>query len=314
MTKDRPKLLVILGPTASGKSRLGIQIAKRIGGEIVNADSLQVYRYLDIGTAKPRKAEREEVPHHLIDIIDPDREFNAGMYRKAAHGIIRELHKRESKIILVGGTYLYVRVLLYGLIEGISADREIRDRLRELKSNFGVSYVYEILKSLDPDASSRIHLNDYVRIERALEVYYLTGAKMSELQEKHGFKEDEYEVLKIGLSEGREVLRSKIDERVDRMVQEGLIDEAKKLREMGFGRSLKSIQSIGYRQINQYLDGEITLDKAIELIRRDTKRLAKRQMTWLRKDKDIHWYHIPEDLDRVINVVETFFKDCANYG
>jgi tRNA dimethylallyltransferase len=306
VTKDKPKLLVILGPTASGKSRLGVQIAKRIGGEIVNTDSLQVYRYLDIGTAKPGKAEREEVPHHLIDIIDPDREFNAGMYRKAAQEIIRELHRRGGKIILVGGTYLYVRVLLYGLIEGISADRGIRDELRKLKSKFGVSYVYEKLKSLDLDASSRIHPNDYVRIERALEAYYLTGAKMSELQEKHGFKENEYEVLKIGLSGEREALRSKIDERVDRMVQGGLVDEVKKLLDMGFGRNLKAIQSIGYKQINQYLDGEITLDKAIELIKRDTKRLAKRQMTWLRKDKDIRWYHIPEDLDRVINVAEIF--------
>ncbi len=306
--RDEPKLFVILGPTAVGKSKVGIEIAKRIGGEIVNADSLQVYRYLDIGTAKPRKEEREQVPHHLIDIIDPNKDFNAGLYRKTAVEVIRDLHKRSAKMILVGGTYLYVRVLLYGIIEGISADMEIRDRLRRLKSTFGISYVYEKLKSLDPDTASRIHPNDYVRIERALEAYYLTGSRMSELQEKHGFKENEYEVIKIGLLEEREILRKRIDERVDRMIEEGLVDEVKKLREMGFAKDLKPMQSIGYKHINQYLDGEITLDKAIELIKRDTKRFAKRQMTWLRKDKDIHWYHFPEGLEKIVNEAEIFLN------
>jgi tRNA dimethylallyltransferase len=310
--KDRPKILVILGPTAAGKSELSIQIAKRIGGEIVNADSLQVYKYMDIGTAKPSRAERGDIPHHLIDIIDPSTEFNAGAYRKVAQEAIQELHKKGIRIILVGGTYLYVRVLLYGLIEGISANREIRDRLRRLKSDFGVSYIYEKLKSLDPGAAGRIHPNDYVRIERALEAYYITGTKMSELQEKHGFKGDEYEVLKIGIFEEREVLRKKIDQRVDRMIESGLVDEVRKLREMGFGRDLKPMQSIGYKHINQYVDGEIALDKAIELIKRDTKRLAKRQMTWLRRDKSICWYSIPEDLDRIMYRVEDFYK--TSYG
>lgn len=310
--KDRPKIIVILGPTAAGKSELSIQIAKRIGGEIVNADSLQVYKYMDIGTAKPSRAERGDIPHHLIDIIDPSTEFNAGAYRKTAQEAIQELHKKGIRIILVGGTYLYVRVLLYGLIEGISANREIRDRLRRLKSDFEVSYIYEKLKSLDPGAAGRIHPNDYVRIERALEAYYITGTKMSELQEKHGFKGDEYEVLKIGIFEEREVLRKKIDQRVDRMIESGLVDEVRKLREMGFGRDLKPMQSIGYKHINQYVDGEIALDKAIELIKRDTKRLAKRQMTWLRRDKGICWYRIPEDLDRIMYRVEDFYK--TSYG
>ncbi len=308
MTKDKPKLLVILGPTAVGKSKLGIEIAKRIGGEIVNADSLQVYTNLNIGTAKPDEELRKQVPHHMIDIINPDEEFNAGMYRKAAQGVISGLYERSAKIILVGGTYLYVRVLLYGIIEGISRDSEIRERLRKLKSIFGLSYVYETLKALDPDAAFRIHPNDYIRIERALEAYYLTGSRMSELQEKHGFKENEYEVKKIGLYEEREPLKKKIDERVDRMVEEGLVDEVRKLREMGYGKELKPMQSIGYRHINQYLDGEVTLDKAIELIKRDTKRFAKRQMTWLRKDKDIHWYHISEDWDKIMKEVESFFS------
>jgi tRNA dimethylallyltransferase len=308
VTKDKPKLLVILGSTAVGKSKLGIEIAKGIGGEIVNADSIQVYRYLNIGTAKPDEGLRKQLTHHLIDIIDPDEEFNAGMYRKAAQGVIRRLYNKSAKIILVGGTYLYVRVLLYGSIEGISRDSEIRERLRKLKSILGLSYVYEKLKSLDPDAAMRIHPNDYVRIERALEAHYLTGSRMSELQEKHGFKENEYEVKKIGLYEEREPLKKRIDKRVDRMVEEGLVDEVRKLREMGYGEELKPMQSIGYKHINQYLDGEVTLDKAIELIKRDTKRFAKRQMTWLRKDKDIHWHHLPEDWDKIMKAVEKFFR------
>ncbi len=283
-------------------------MARVIGGEIVNADSLQVYRYLDIGTAKPNKADREGIPHHLIDIINPDEEYNAGIYTKTARPLIAELHRESTKIIVVGGTYLYVRVLLHGIVEKIPADREIRQHLRRLKSVFGTVYLYEKLKSLDPDLARRIHRNDYVRIERALEAYYLTGEKMSQLQEKHGFKENEYDVLKIGLSAEREVLRKRIDERVDKMMEEGLLDEVKELRRMGFDRDLKPMQSIGYKQMNQYLDGEITLERAIELMKRDTKRLAKRQMTWLRQDKGIHWYQLPEDWDKLMDEVETFYR------
>lgn len=307
MTTNKPKLVVILGPTAVGKSKLGTEVAKRISGEMVNADSLQIYRYLDIGTAKPSRDERKQIPHHLIDIVDPDEEFNAGIYRKSAKLLIQELHSKSTKIIIVGGTYLYVRVLLHGIIDKISADREIRGNLRNLKSTLGVRYVYERLKSLDPDSASRIHPNDYIRTERALEAYYLTGEKMSDLQEKHGFREDEYEVLKIGLSEDRTILRNKIEQRLDKMIEEGLVEEVKELRRMGFRKDLKPMQSIGYKQINQCLDGEITLDSAIELIKRDTKRLAKRQMTWLRSDSAIKWYHLPEDLERVINEAEAFY-------
>jgi len=308
VTKDKPKLLVILGPTAAGKSELGIEIARRIGGEIVNADSLQVYRYLDIGTAKPSRDQRERVHHHLIDIVGPDEEFNAGVYRDAARRVIEMLHGHSAKIVVVGGTYLYVRVLLYGIIGGIPTDKQIRDNIKSLKSTLGVHYLYEKLKLLDPKAAGRIHRNDYVRIERALEVYDLTGEKISELQEKHGFKENDYMVMKIGLSEDRKVLKNKIDERVDNMIEKGLVDEVKKLRGMGLGRDLKPMQSIGYKQVNQYLDGEVTLDGAIKLIKRDTKRLAKRQMTWLRSDKDITWYHLPDDLERVITEVENFYR------
>ena len=308
MEPKKPRLIIILGPTAIGKSNLAIELAKRINGEIVNADSLQVYRYLDIGTAKPTKEEQRGIAHHLIDLINPDIEFNAGLFRKYAINKINELSKGSSKIIIVGGTYLYVRVLIYGLLEGVEGNKNIRKTIRNLKSSFGISFLYEKLKSLDFDAASRIHPNDYLRIERALEAYYLTGEKMSELQKKHGFKGNEYRVLKIGLSEERDILRKRIDERVDVMIEKGLVDEVKKLRGMGYGTDLKPMQSIGYKKINNYLDGEFALDRAIELIKRDTKRFAKRQMTWLRSDKEIRWYRQPVNLDDIVNEVMNFYN------
>jgi len=186
MKHKKPKLFVVLGPTAVGKSAVGIDIAKRLGGEIINADSLQVYKYLDIGTAKPSSKDLHEVSHHLINIVNPDEDFNAGMFRSRAASTIKDLHEANNNIILVGGTYLYVKVLLSGLIEGLPANMEIRENIKKLRAIFGLPYVYDRLLLLDPEAASRIHPNDYVRAERALEVNYLTGQKMSELPSREG--------------------------------------------------------------------------------------------------------------------------------
>jgi tRNA dimethylallyltransferase len=304
---DKPRLLVILGPTASGKSKLGMDIAEGLRSEIVSADSLQLYRHLDIGTAKPSREERGIVPHHIIDIVDPDEDFNAGKFRTEARKAIEKLHRTGKGIILVGGTYLYVKVLLSGLIEDLSADQEIRNSLKKLGSEFGTEYVYERLKSLDPGAAARIHPNDYVRTERALEVFYLTGEKMSHLQSLHEFGERDYEYIKIGITVEREELRGRIDARVDKMMDEGLVEEVKKLRLMGYGPGLKPMQSIGYKEINRCLDGEIGLEEAVGLIKRDTKRFAKRQMTWLRRDKEINWFELPRDFEKVLDTARAFF-------
>jgi len=303
---DKPKLIVILGPTAVGKSAVGIDIAKRLGGEIINADSLQVYKYLNIGTAKPTPSELKRVKHHLIDIVSPDQDFNAGMFRSAAASVIQELHDSGKNIILLGGTYLYVKVLLSGLIEGLPASPEIRENIKKLRLTFGLPYVYERLRMLDPEAASKIHPNDYVRTERALEVNYLTGQKMSELQAVHSFQDQDYQYEKIGISLDREILKDRIEKRVDKMLEEGLIDEVKGLREKGYTPELKPMQSIGYKEINQYLDGDLDFDKAVELIKRDTKRFAKRQMTWLRKDNEITWFEKDRD---VLSAASGYFSD-----
>lgn len=308
MKTKKPKLIVVLGPTAVGKSVVGIDIAKRLGGEIINADSLQVYKHLNIGTAKPRLQELEDVRHHLIDIVNPDQDFNAGLFRSKTGSVIKELDQNNKNIILVGGTYLYVKALLSGLIEGLPANKEIRENIKKLRLTFGLPYVYERLKELDPEAASRIHPNDYIRIERALEVNYLTGQKMSEFQSSHNFQDQEYHYMKIGISLDREVLRNRIDKRVDQMIEEGLVDEVKRLREMGYTRDLKPMQSIGYKEINQFVDGEIDLDYAVELIKRDTKRFAKRQMTWLRKDDEINWFDKENDFDQILDQVQQFLE------
>ena len=308
MKSEKPKLFVILGPTASGKSKLGMDIAESLRSEIVSADSLQVYRHLDIGTAKPTPEERRAVRHHLIDIIDPDEEFNAGRYRESARPVIEGLHGSGKNIIVLGGTYLYIKVLLSGLIEDLPADSKIRNSLKKLRSEFGAGYVYERLKSLDPEAALRIHPNDYVRAERALEVLYSTGEKMSYLQSLHEFGGRDYEYVKIGIAVERGELRGRIDARVDKMMREGLVDEVGGLRRMGYGSELKPMQSIGYKEMNRHIDGEIGLDQAVELIKRDTKRFAKRQMTWLRRDKEISWFELPRDYEKALDTARAFFE------
>ena len=284
-----------------------MDIAGGLRSEIVSADSLHLYRHLDIGTAKPSLEERRRVTHHIIDIIDPDEEFNAGKYREYARTLIDGLYRSGKNIIVLGGTYLYIKVLLSGLIEDLPSDARIRNTLKELSSEFGAEYVHEKLRSLDPEAAARIHPNDYVRTERALEVYYITGERMSHLQSLHEFGGREYDYIKIGIRVDREELRRRIDLRVDKMIDEGLVEEVKKLILMGYGPGLKPMQSIGYKEINRCLDGEIGLEEAVGLIKRDTKRFAKRQMTWLRRDKEIVWFELSRDFEKVLDAARAFF-------
>jgi len=305
---EKPKLLVILGPTASGKSALAMDVAHELKAQILSADSLQVYRHFDIGTAKPSPGDQESVTHHLLDIIDPAQEFNAGTFRESAERVIEDLYEKGENTIVAGGTYLYVKILLSGLINGIPSDMDIRADIKKENLALGTEHLYSKLKSVDPHAAEKIHSNDYVRIERALEVYYLSGQKMSELQRRHGFSESSYDYMKIGIVIDREELREKIDKRVDDMLERGFIDEVRRIRDMGYSSEIKPMQSIGYKQINQYLDGAISLEQAVELIKRDTKRFAKRQMTWLRNDSEIRWVKLPEDKKKVISLAHEHFS------
>jgi len=308
LNSDLPKLVILLGPTACGKSDLAFKLAGDFGFEIISADSLQIYKHFDIGTAKPAVETLSSIPHHLIDIVKPDCEFNAGLFRKSATQVIDILLTKNKKILVVGGTYLYVRVLTEGLIEGVEPDSNYREQLRTQQYLYGNGYIYNELKKIDPQSAERIEENDYVRIERALEVYHLTGIKMSQLQKQHSFSEKQYDVFKIGIDIEREILKNIIEIRLDKMLKDGFTDEIIKLRDMGYDKTLKPMQSIGYKEINDYLDGLISFENAKEKIIINTRRLAKRQMTWLRRDKDIRWYELPDAYARVVDDLKQFYQ------
>ncbi len=306
--EDKRKLLIIYGPTATGKTELAVDLALRLGAVVISADSLQVYKYLDIGTAKPSKELRELVPHYMIDILDPRDEFNAGCFAKLAVEKIKEIPE-DTNIIVAGGTFFYIRALLYGLIPVQKPDYEIRKELTKQLKEKGRKYLYRCLKQLDPASAERIHENDYVRVLRALEIFYQTGKSATELYENHSFKEARFDFFKIALEWDRGKLYENIDRRVEDMFALGFVDEVKNLREKGYDSALKPMQSIGYKQVNQYIDNEISLEEAVRITKRDTKRYAKRQITWLKKEDSIRWYNPESDLKKIINDAKRFFDN-----
>ena len=303
------KIVAVVGPTASGKSMLAMELAARFNGEIVSADSMQVYRFMDIGTAKPTQEQRQRVPHHLIDIADPDEEFNAARYSEEASRAIHDIHERGKNVFVVGGTGLYIRALTKGLFKGPGSDMRLRNEFAILGSRSeGARYLYEKLKEVDPEAASGIHPNNMARIVRALEVYYLTNKPISVFQKEHGFSEEPYDVLKVGLSIDKRFLYKRIEDRVDSMIEAGLVAEVKKLLDMGYvGTDLKSVpkvmRALGYKEILEYMQNKISLENAVEEIKKNTKRYAKRQMTWFRKETDIRWF-THDEKDRVISLLE----------
>jgi tRNA dimethylallyltransferase len=312
----KPKIVIIVGPTAVGKSRVAMELAGRFNGEIVNADSMQAYRFMDIGTAKPSRDERERVRHHLIDIRNPDEEFDAAQFREEASRAISEISGRNHLPIVAGGTGLYIKALTEGIFEVPKVDKGLRERLRREADELGISHLYERLKSVDPEAARGIDPHNTHRIIRALEVYCLTGRPISQYQMEHAFSERPYDTLKIGLHTDRETLYKNIDDRVDNMVNMGLIDEVKRILELGYGPGLKPMQGIGYCHISKYLAGEYDLDEAVRLIKRDTRHYAKRQMTWFRRDPDITWFDIKEGgcLERIFSKVRGFVGQVGEAG
>jgi tRNA dimethylallyltransferase len=301
----KPKLVILLGPTAVGKSEFAMELATAIDAEIVNADSQQIYRYLDIGTGKPSLADRQSVTHHLIDIVNPDDEFNAAMFRRLATRSIEQIQACNKNVIVCGGTGLYLKALTQGLFEGPGQDAQIRQTLVRQIENEGQVSVYRQLLRIDPSAASTIHPNDRQRTIRALEVYQLTAKPLSQWQKEHRFQDRPFDVLKIGLNRQRGELYDRINRRSERMVEDGLLEEVRSVVAKGYSLALKPLRSVGYRQMGQVLLGQQELLGAIEEMKQETRRLAKRQLTWFGSDKEIRWFHPIEqrsDVDRAIKI------------
>jgi tRNA dimethylallyltransferase len=289
-------VLIIVGPTASGKTDLSLRIAVRTRGEIVSADSRQIFTFMDIGTAKPTPAEMAIVRHHMINIRNPDELFNAGMYGLLGRKIVGEIHQRNYLPIVVGGSGLYIQSLVEGIFTGDYRDRKIREKLCKQADEQGLSGLYEQLQRIDPEAVQRIHANDRKRIIRALEVYTLSGEPISHIQ-KNKTRSADFKAEYWGLRWPREELYHRINSRVDRMVHDGLLDEVAHLREMGYGPELNSLDSVGYKETFLYLDGILTLEQMIDLIKRNTRRYAKKQLNWFRRNSNIHWIDLESPVD-----------------
>ncbi len=304
----KPKLVIILGPTAVGKSEVAIKIAGVIGAEIINADSQQVYRYMNVGTGKPSRADRERVAHHLIDVVNPDEEFNVAIFRRLALEKIDNIHARGKHVVVCGGTGLYLKALTRGLFVGPEQDPEVRSELACEIQEKGLGALYQRLIEIDPAAHSRIHPNDRQRIIRALEVYRLTGKSMSQWQREHGFGDERFDTFKIGLQRERAELYDLINRRCDRMIADGLLDEVRELAAKGYSLDLKPFQSVGYRQMGLVLQGLLKIEPAVEEMKQETRHLAKRQLTWFRQDQEIRWLHPEGQQVDIHRAVESFLQ------
>jgi tRNA dimethylallyltransferase len=302
-------LLFLVGPTAVGKTAVALQMAERLGSEIINADSRQVYRGMEIGTSMPTREERARVRHHLLAMVDPDDTFSAGVYKRLAEeAISRQLCEGRLPFI-VGGTGLYLKVLAYGMWAGPNADWKIRSRWLEEKNRHSEGYLHQRLYKIDPASAARIHPRDTVKIIRALEVYELEGKPLSHFHEQHRFRDRKWNAVWVGLRRSREDLYGRIEQRIDRMLDSGMVEEVKKHLKYA-GRSL-AMQGLGYRHLKEYLAGEISWDAALREWKRDTKRFAKRQETWFKAEPAIHWFDLEKNepaertADRVLLWLET---------
>ena len=303
----KPKIIVICGATGIGKTSVGIELAQTLGAEIISADSMQIYRYMDIGTAKPTPEELAQVAHHMIDIVDPDEDYDAVQFSKQARNQIEQIARRGLIPIIVGGTGLYIKALLHGLFQSQPVDPKIRSRLKQEAEENGSQALHDRLQQLDPAAAGRLHPNDSYRIIRALETIESTGKSISELHQEHGFEEDPFDALNIGLQMDRRKLYARIDQRVDLMIEAGLVDEVKKLLEMGYTADLKSMQSIGYRHVVEFMSENLSWDECVRTLKRDTRRFAKRQFTWFGADQQIQWYQ-PGQLNEIVRLVKAFLN------
>jgi len=306
-TGQRPEIVVICGPTAIGKTSIAISVAECFGGEIVGADSMQIYRHLDIGTAKPTPEERGRVPHHLIDVADPDEPYDAARFYRDARQAIADILGRGRLPVVAGGTGFYIRALLYGLCDAAPEDPSVRSRLREEAFEQGGGHLYGRLQHCDPEAASKIHPNDTYRVLRALEVFEITGITMTDYRRRHCFSDAPFEPLKLGLDMDRVALYERIDRRVDQMIADGLLDEVKRLLDKGYAEHLRPMQALGYRHMIDYIRGRLEWGDMIDTLKRDTRRYAKRQFTWFRADSQIIW-SAPTYKKKILNHVRCFIR------
>lgn len=290
-------VVVIAGPTASGKTSLSVELAKRINGSIVSADSMQIYKYMDIGTAKPTEQEMSGIRHYMMDEVEPDENYSVARYKERALECISAVIKDGRRPIVTGGTGLYINSLIYNInFSETICDESLRESLKTEAEQHGSRHLYEKLLEIDPEAASRIHENDTKRIIRAIEVYTHTRKTISEHIRTSRIEPPHYKYIVFGLKWDREILYRRINERVDKMIREGLVDETRRLVEMGFDRGT-AMQAIGYKEILPFLKGECSLDEAVETLKRNTRRYAKRQMTWFRRIREITWLDMGEDTD-----------------
>lgn len=306
-------MIILTGPTAVGKTALSVLLAKQINGAIISADSMQVYKYMDIGSAKILPEEMDGVKHYLIDEFEPDEEFHVARFVQRAKECLKEIYDNGQIPIIAGGTGFYIQALLYDIdFSEQDADSEYRRELEQLAKDHGSEYLHEMLKQVDEKSAEAIHANNVKRVIRALEFYHLTGQKISEHNETEKQKQSPYNFAYFVLTDDRAHLYERIDKRVDIMVEQGLVEEVTKLKEMGFHKEMVSMQGLGYKEILAYLEGEITLEEAIYIIKRETRHFAKRQLTWFRREREVIWldkkqYHYKETalLDAMIAELHT---------
>ncbi len=304
------KVICIVGPTCSGKTSLSIQLADLLGTDIISADSRQVYKYLTIGTAKPSNSQLQIIKHHFIDALYPDEYFNVSIFEQKSLSIFEKLLSENKTPVVVGGSGLYIKALIDGIFDAADTDEEIRCDLLNKKNLFGNEYLYNELKNVDPESADKMLPQNWKRVIRALEVYYTTGLPIWKLQLEYK-RESNIKFLQYGLQWNRELLYKNIEKRVDEMITNGLIDEVKNVLSMGYSEELNSLNSVGYKEIISYLNKDISLEKAIELIKRNTRRFAKRQMTWFRKDDRIKWFDVNIENDLVF-ACEKIYDELIN--
>ncbi len=299
--QEKPTVIVICGPTASGKTKLGIEVANKVDGEIVSADSMQIYKYMDIGTAKPTEEERKQAVHHLVDFVEPNKRYSVSDYKKDATNTIKDILKRKKVPIVVGGTGLYINSLIYNIeYNEIETDLSYREELNKLDNET----LYKMAIEIDEEATKKVSQNDKKRLARILEIYKSTGKTKTEL-EKDSRKELEFDYKIFVLSMDREILYERINKRVDLMIDQGLIEEVKSLLEK-YDEFPTAMQGLGYKEVKEYLDGRLTTEEMIEKIKQETRRYAKRQLTWFRQYKNAIWLDGLEknNCDKILNTLK----------